>query len=88
MPAVEGRETITVEVIGAAQFAVSELSGLLAIFLIGGFMDEKKSCGSCKNNAEGGCSLDAEKVCLKSHGWDQNGPYNYAYWEAKENDIP
>ena len=51
-------------------------------------MDEKKSCGSCKNNAEGGCSLDAEKVCLKSHGWDQNGPYNYVCWEAKENDIP
>lgn len=46
-----------------------------------------KSCSTCKYNSEGGCALDAEKICLKSHGWDPNGPYNYVYWEAKENDI-
>lgn len=53
-------------------------------------MDKKaelKSCATCKSNSEGGCALDAEKICLKSHGWDQNGPYNYVCWEAKENDI-
>lgn len=47
-----------------------------------------KSCSTCRYSSEGGCALDAENVCLKSHGWDQNGPYNYACWEEKENDIP
>ena len=54
---------------------------------IGGDMDtnlEPKSCESCKYNSEGGCALDAEKICLKSHGWDQNGPYVYVYWDEKK----
>lgn len=48
--------------------------------------NKQKTCATCKYNSEGGCSLDAEKVCLKPHGWDQNGPYNYVCWEAKAND--
>ena len=51
-------------------------------------MDEKKSCGSCKHDTEGGCSLDAENVCLKSHGWDQNGPYTYVCWEGFDMNKP
>jgi len=43
-----------------------------------------KSCGNCKYNSEGGCALDAEKICLKPHGWAQDGPFNYCCWEAKK----